>query len=168
MGSVLHTSFGPSLLAPRLAHAVLGAITVVLTYALGARVSGRGAGLVAAAFVAFLPEMAGFTALFYTAHLFLPLAVGALLVLLSALQNPALLVAFMTTLFAVHFLSMAVSRHRLPFIPVLAVGAGAFYHQLARDRASLRPLLQPARIAGAAMAASAVVLVWISFFAERC
>ena len=34
--------------------------------------------------------------------------------------------------------------------------------------ASLRPLLQPARIAGAAMAAGAVILVWISFFAERC
>jgi 4-amino-4-deoxy-L-arabinose transferase-like glycosyltransferase len=87
--------------------------------------------------------------------------------LLAAPQDRrvALLGAAMAALFALHVLSLALNRHRLPFLPILAVGAGHLLHGLAADRGALRGLARPIPCAGVAAAAAAVALAWVDFIA---
>lgn len=81
--------FGPGLLAARIAQSLLGALTTWLVYRVGTELFDRSVGLVAAVIIATFPEIVGFTALFYTENLFLPIFVLALLLTCRALRSPS-------------------------------------------------------------------------------
>ncbi len=75
--------FGPSLLAAKLFNAVLGAITAVLVYALGAKIAGRRAGIVAGGLMALFPSQIFFSTTIMTEPLFVMLCVILALLLLA-------------------------------------------------------------------------------------
>jgi 4-amino-4-deoxy-L-arabinose transferase-like glycosyltransferase len=80
--------FGSGLLVPRLVQVLLGTLVTYLVYRLGTDLHGRRAGLVAGLLVAVLPELASFSAMFYSENVFLVLYLSAWIVFLRARGRP--------------------------------------------------------------------------------
>jgi 4-amino-4-deoxy-L-arabinose transferase-like glycosyltransferase len=69
-------------------------------------------------------------------------------------------------LLLVHVVTTAVSRHRLPLIPVLAAYAGCFLVLVFENRARLRRLARPVRAIVAVGSIAGIVAVWSIAFAR--
>ncbi|MGA9762725.1 MAG: glycosyltransferase family 39 protein [Gaiellaceae bacterium] len=74
---------GPSFVVVKIVNLVLWAITTGLVYALGRRLGGRRVGVVAGGLVAFAPTMAVYAMRGSSENLFIPLLLGACLLLLT-------------------------------------------------------------------------------------
>lgn len=83
--------FGENLLAVKIVHVALSAAVPLLVYFIGREVFGKPTGLLAAAFLAVCPNAILGTAIFMNEHLYLPVTLLALALLLSDLRKPSLL-----------------------------------------------------------------------------
>jgi len=79
--------FGASVTAAQVLNAMIGALTVPLVFALGARIFSRGAGLAAAGLFAIFPNVIAGTPVLFAEPLFTLIFVAALLALVSSSTN---------------------------------------------------------------------------------
>ena len=79
--------------AARLAGVLLGTLSVLLVYAIGLRLFGRRSGLWAAGAAAVFPPLVWLSASLLSENLFVPLVLGAVLLLLSLRERPRVAVA---------------------------------------------------------------------------
>ncbi len=135
----------------RYAGAVCGTATVVLTGLVGRRVAGVRVGLVAAALAAVYPSLIAVDGALLSETVSIPLALGALLVTISAIEHPtAWRYAMAGALFGAMLLARADAF--VPATIVVATGAVA-------SRGSLRRAVVQAGAAAVAMIA--VVTPWL-------